>query len=132
MLGYAVVGSNKLPEAKNFYVSLLARLEMTHMFDHPSGGALYGKDGALLFGVLGPFDGKPATVGNGMMIALKAPTRAAVDSIHSLALSLGGTTEGAPGVRGPNPEGPFYGAYFRDLDGNKLCVFHWQSESPPG
>jgi len=125
-VGYATVGSNRLPEAKAFYAALLADLGMTHFFDHPSGGAIYGKDGDLQFGVLGPFDGKPATVGNGTMISLKAPSPAAVASIHAHALALGATDEGAPGVRGPDPGGPFYGAYFRDLDGNKLCVFHWR------
>jgi len=125
-VAYATVGSNRLPEAKAFYAALLADLGMTHFFDHPSGGAIYGKDGDLQFGVLGPFDGKPATVGNGTMIALKAPSRETVASIHAHALALGGKDEGAPGVRGPDSNGPFYGAYFRDLDGNKLCVFHWR------
>ena len=125
-VGYATVGSNRLPEAKAFYAALLADLGITFFFDHPSGGAVYGKDGDLQFVVLGPFDGKPATVGNGIMVALKAPNRALVDSVHAHALTLGGQDEGAPGVRGPDPGGPFYGAYFRDLDGNKLCVFHWR------
>ena len=126
-LGYATVGSNRLAEAKAFYGALLADLGLTHMFDHPSGGAIYGKNGDLQFGVLGPFDGKPATVGNGSMCALKAPSRDAVASIHAHALALGAKDEGAPGTRGPDPNGPFYGAYFRDLDGNKLCVFHWRT-----
>jgi catechol 2,3-dioxygenase-like lactoylglutathione lyase family enzyme len=124
MLGYSTVGSNRLPEARKFYEALLGNLEITHMFDHPSGGAFYGKNGDPQLGVLGPFDGKPATVGNGMMVALRAPSRAMVDTVHAHALKLGGTTEGAPGVRGGEGS-PFYGAYFRDLDGNKLCVFHW-------
>ena len=126
MLAYATVGSNRLPEAKAFYAALLGDLGITHLFDHPSGGAVYGKDGALQFGVLGAFDGRAATVGNGTMIAFKAADRASVDAIHAHALQLGGTDEGAPGVRGPDPDGPFYMSYFRDLDGNKLCVFHFE------
>jgi predicted lactoylglutathione lyase len=66
-----------------------------------------------------PFDGQPATVGNGVMVALEAKDRAQVDRIHALALSLGGTDEGAPGERFPG----FYAGYFRDLDGNKLNVY---------
>ena len=127
MLGYSTVGSNRLPQAKAFYAALLADLGITHFFDHPSGGAVYGKSGALQFGVLGPFDGRPATVGNGSMVAFQAPDRAAVNAFHAHALQLGGSNEGDPGVRGPDPNGPFYGAYFRDLDGNKLCVFSWQT-----
>ncbi|WP_422396671.1 hypothetical protein [Sphingomonas ginsenosidivorax] len=51
-------------------------------------------------------------------------TRGDVDAIHAKALELGGTDEGAPGIRGDDPDG-FYGAYFRDLDGNKLTVFRF-------
>jgi predicted lactoylglutathione lyase len=73
-----------------------------------------------MIGVIIPFDGKPATVGNGVMAALAAKDRAQVDRVHALALSLGGKDEGKPGLRGDT----FYGAYFRDLDGNKLAVYH--------
>jgi predicted lactoylglutathione lyase len=72
-----------------------------------------------MFVVCTPFDEQPASVGNGMMVALKAGSPEQVDQIHALALAHGGADEGAPGPRGPG----FYGAYFRDLDGNKLCVF---------
>jgi len=128
MLGYSLVGSNQLPRANAFYTELLAHFGLTKMFDHQSGGIIFGKNGALQFGVVGPFDGKPATIGNGTMTAFAAPDRAAVDAVHAHALRLGGTNEGNPGVRGPDPNGPFYGAYFRDLDGNKLCVFHWRRD----
>ena len=64
-------------------------------------------------------DGKPATVGNGMMVALAASSKEQVDAIYKKALELGGTDEGKPGPRGGN----FYAAYFRDLDGNKLNAF---------
>ena len=57
------------------------------------------------------------------MVAFAAGSRANVDKLHAKALALGGTDEGAPGLRGPEEYG-FYGAYFRDLDGNKLCAFH--------
>ncbi|HEY4275379.1 MAG TPA: VOC family protein [Rhizomicrobium sp.] len=119
-LGYATVGSNKLEEAKKFYDALLLPEGATSLFEHPSGGRIYGKDGGILFGVLGPFDKKPASVGNGTMVALNMDSRAKVDEFHARALSLGGTDEGAPGERGPN----FYFSYFRDLDGNKLCAYH--------
>ena len=66
-----------------------------------------------------PFDGQPATVGNGVMVALEARDRAQVDRLHAIALAHGGSDEGAPGARG---EG-FYAGYFRDPDGNKLNAF---------
>jgi hypothetical protein len=119
-LGYGTVGSNRLTEAKAFYDALLGSAGMHSVFEHPSGGRIYGKGNSLIFGVLGPFDGNPATVGNGTMLAFAFRTRAEVDAFHAQALKLGGTDEGAPGLRG---EG-FYFSYFRDLDGNKLCAYN--------
>ena len=58
-------------------------------------------------------DKRPATVGNGTMVALGAASREQVDAVHAKALELGGSDEGAPGQRWPG----FYAAYFRDLDG---------------
>jgi hypothetical protein len=69
--------------------------------------------------VIEPFDGKPASVGNGVMVALAAGSRAQVDALHRKALELGGQDEGAPGPRGDG----FYAGYLRDLDGNKLNAF---------
>lgn len=74
-----------------------------------------------LFLVGRPFDGEPASSGNGQMVALAAPSRAAVDAAHAAALAHGGTCEGAPGLR-PHYHPDYYGAYFRDPHGNKLCV----------
>lgn len=119
-LGYATVGSNKLEEAKKFYDALFATAGVAPAFEHPSGGRIYGKDGSLFFGVLGPYDKKPATVGNGTMVAFNCDSREEVTAFHAKALELGGVDEGAPGERGPK----FFFSYFRDLDGNKLCAYH--------
>lgn len=118
MLSYVTVGSNDLDKAIPFYIELLGTQGVTKIFDHPRGGAVFGKDGSLVLSVLNPFDGKPATVGNGSMVALNLPSREEVDAFHAKALALGGSDEGAPGERGTN----FYMAYFRDLDGNKFAV----------
>jgi predicted lactoylglutathione lyase len=67
-----------------------------------------------------PYDGKPATVGNGVMVALAAGSRDNVDALYRKAMELGGKDEGPPGPRGHSG---FYAAYFRDLDGNKLNAF---------
>ena len=67
-----------------------------------------------------PFDGNAATAGNGVMVALAVDSQEKVKALYDKALELGGTDEGPPGPRG---DSGFYAAYFRDLDGNKLCFF---------
>ena len=118
-LGYGTVGSNDLETAKAFYDALLGSAGITTLFPHPSGGRVYGKDGNPFFVVLGPYDKKRATVGNGSMHGFRFDTRGEVDASHAKALALGGKDEGPPGERAPK----FYMSYFRDLDGNKLCAF---------
>ncbi len=118
-LGYATVGSNDLARAKAFYDALLEVAGLEPLFEHPSGGRVYGRDGAFVFGVLGPYNREPATAGNGTMIGFRCDSRAEVDSIHAKAIALGGRDEGAPGFRAPS----FYMSYFRDPDGNKLCAY---------
>ncbi len=92
------------------------------MMDHPSGGRIYSSADGRLFGVLGPFDGKPATPGNGSMFGFMVDSRDTVSAMHAKAIELGGSCDGPPGLRGPE-EANNFGAYFRDLDGNKLCAF---------
>ena len=72
-----------------------------------------------MLGITLPYDGQAQSIGNGVMVALNAPSDAAVGQVHAAALAAGGSCEGPPGQRGDF----FYAAYFRDLDGNKLCVF---------
>ena len=127
MLNYATVGSNRLDEARQFYDELLPLAGMAPMFDHPSGGKLYSAPDGTMFGVLGPHDGGPANVGNGTMIGFNFETRAQAAAFHAKALELGGTCEGPPGLRGGEEMGAYF-AYFRDLDGNKLCAYRWGPE----
>jgi hypothetical protein len=108
-----------MSEAKSFYDALLTMAGMTALLDHTSGGRIYGKDAKPCFAVVGPYNGKPATVGNGSMQGFCFETRQEVDAFHGKALELGGTDEGAPGERAPK----FYMSYFRDLDGNKFCAY---------
>jgi hypothetical protein len=121
VLTYATVGSNRLTEAKAFYDALLPGAGLTRMFEHPSGGRTYGKDGRVVFAVIAPYDKGPATVGNGTMIAFHLETPDAVTAFYRKALELGAKDEGAPGYRGGSP---FFMSYFRDLDENKLCAYH--------
>ena len=118
-INYFTVGSNKLEQAKVFYDALLGSIGMNPAFEHPSGGRLYRGKGIGMFGVLGPYDKNPACVGNGSMAGFKFDTAEEVDAFHAKALELGGSNEGDPGERVPGA----YFAYFRDLDGNKLCGY---------
>ncbi len=118
MIGYTTIGTNDLAKALGFYDTFLAELGGKRVMEL-SHGQLYGFAQGPLFGVTKPYDGATQNRGNGNMIALRCPSREKVDLLHAKALSLGAADEGAPGDRG----GGFYGAYFRDLDGNKLCVF---------
>ena len=119
-VSYCTVGSNQLDKAKAFYDALLGSIAMKPMFEHPSGGRLYsgGRTGGV-FAVLGPYDGQPATTGNGSLNGFSFDTREEIDAFHAKAMELGATNEGDPGERSPG----VYFAYFRDLDGNKLCGY---------
>ena len=80
-----------------------------------------GKDEHSVY-VCPPFDGKPATSGNGIMIAFTAKSRDEVKAAYAAGLAHGGSDEGAPGFRPPEKQ-TWYGAYLRDPTGNKVCVF---------
>lgn len=119
MIGYVTLGSNDLAKAASFYDEVLKEINATRIYD-TEGFISWGVDPASpMLGILPPHDGNPATVGNGVMIAIKAENRDTVDKLHAKALALGAVNEGDPGVRG----GGFYCAYFRDMDGNKLNAF---------
>jgi predicted lactoylglutathione lyase len=121
MIGYITLGTNDLARAEKFYNDLFSvwdvkalnlpnpKIRSWHM---DSGGA---------FSVCLPHDDKPASVGNGTMVALNAGNKEMVGKLYHKAIELGGADEGAPGWRGEGEA--FYGAYFRDLDGNKICAF---------
>lgn len=125
MLGYVTVGTNDLRRAAPFYDALTAELGIGRMMDFDTFIAWGKAGGGAGIGVTKPFDGQPATVGNGVMVALEAKDREQVCRLYDIALAQGGTDEGAPGPRGePDAHGNlFYAAYFRDLDGNKLNAF---------
>jgi catechol 2,3-dioxygenase-like lactoylglutathione lyase family enzyme len=120
MIGYATLGSNDLPRAASFYDALLGLIGAQRQWEMPRGIAWGTAPNAPTLAVMNPFNGEPATVGNGVMIGLQVDSREQVAELHAKALLLGGKDEGPVGSRG---EG-FYGGYFRDLDGNKLCVFY--------
>ncbi len=120
MIGYVTLGTKDLQKAAAFYDKIAAEMGIGRFMESDTFIAWGSAGGGAGLGITQPFDGKPMTVGNGVMVALAAKDKAQVDRIHKLALSLGGTDEGAPGPRG---EGGFYAAYFRDPEGNKLNAF---------
>jgi len=119
MFGYVTLGTNDLPRATAFYDALLAELGAKRLWESERGIAWGVAMDKPSLGVMKPYDGQPATRGNGTMVALVVDSRAKVDALYAKALALGATDEGPAGPRG---EG-FYAGYFRDLDGNKLNVF---------
>ena len=124
MIGYATLGTNDLPRAAKFYDALLGTIGAKRWMESEKFVVWTVSPTTPGLGVITPHNGKPATVGNGMMVALAVESRAKVDELYAKALALGGKDEGKPGSRGEmSPGQEFYGAYFRDLEGNKLCAF---------
>ena len=120
MISYTTIGTNDLDRARAFYDAALAPLGGRRTLTYERSQYYGSPDRGAMLGVVLPFDGEAATGGNGTMVALAAGSAAVVDQVHAAALAAGGACEGPPGQRMAN----FYGAYFRDLDGNKLCVVY--------
>ncbi len=120
MIGYVTLGTNDIQRAAGFYDSLLGLIGAGRFMEADNFIAWAVAPDKPSLGVIKPYDGKPATVGNGTMISLVVDSTEKVQAVHARALELGGKDEGAPGPRGT---GGFYAAYFRDLDGNKLNCF---------
>jgi predicted lactoylglutathione lyase len=120
MIGYVTLGTNDLERAAKFYDRLCAELGAKRILEMERLIAWGRSMREPSISAARPFDGKPATIGNGVMVALQVATPAEVDRVHRTALALGAKDEGPAGPRGNTG---FYAGYFRDLDGNKLNVF---------
>ena len=120
IISFVMVGTNDLEKSSKFYDAVFVHLGLKKVtiteryigYGHSDG------DLAVKFYITKPHDKKPASVGNGTMVALLADTNEIVDKFHKTALSLGAIDEGAPGIRS---DGNYYG-YVRDLDGNKITA----------
>jgi len=119
MIGYVTLGTNDLQRAAAFYDAIAKEMGTKRMMEYETFIAWGEPGGGAGIGLTKPYDGNPACVGNGVMVALAAKDKAQVDRIYNLAMSMGAKDEGPPGDRG----GGFYAAYFRDPDGNKLNAF---------
>jgi catechol 2,3-dioxygenase-like lactoylglutathione lyase family enzyme len=123
MIGYVTIGMLDAEKSGRFYDAVMNAIGNERKF-YEGGWIGYGPKGEDSHGVYicPPHDGKPATAGNGTMIAFVAPSKDAVHHAYETALTNGGADEGAPGPR-PADSTTFYGCYLRDPTGNKICVY---------
>jgi len=119
MIGYVTIGTNDMARGAKFYDELLAEIGASRFMEDDSFIAWAVKPDGSSLAITKAFDGNPATVGNGVMVAFAVESPAQVDALYAKAISLGASDEGAAGPRGDS----FYAGYFRDLDGNKLNFF---------
>lgn len=119
MIGYVTLGTNDLESAAAFYDALLGEFDASRFLQNERMIVWATAPGQPMLAVCTPWDGEPASVGNGQMVALAAGSEENVRKLHRKALDLGAANEGDPGERMQG----FYGGYFRDPDGNKLVAF---------
>ena len=121
MFSFITVGTNDLKKSKFFYDELLKSIDIINVeeTDRYIGYAKKNTLEKIEFYLMIPHNKQKATFGNGSMITFNIDTKKEVDSFYHLALKLGATDEGLPGPR----HNKDYYAYFRDLEGNKICAF---------
>ncbi len=119
MIGYITLGSNNVEAAALFYDQVFKEVGAKRVWDTSTFVAWGNTENASFFAISSPYNKEKATVGNGVMISIKAPNPETVDLTHAKAIELGASNEGSPGPREPNS----YCAYFRDLDGNKINIY---------
>ena len=132
MFSHVFISVGHFERALGFYQPLMRALDLEQRWveaDRPWAGWHSAGGARPFFVICKPFDGMPHHPGNGQMVAFMARDRAMVRTAHAVALENGGTDEGAPGLR-PQYHAHYFGAYFRDLDGNKLCVACHAAEGP--
>ena len=124
MFSHVTIGANDLDRMAAFYDAFLAPLGVSRLARAEAGLLGYARNGELPHLFVGkPFDGKPASAGNGVMVAIAAPSRAAVVAAYQAGLAAGGHDDGAPGLR-PQYAADYFGAYLRDPEGNKVHTRH--------
>ena len=126
MIGYVTLGTNNLDKACQFYDQLFATIGAGRFLETEQFVAWCSAPDQAGLSVTKPFDGKPASVGNGVMVAIMLDSTEKVDAFYHKAIELGATCEGKPGPR--DEVGGFYAGYFRDLDGNKLNAFYMKMD----
>jgi catechol 2,3-dioxygenase-like lactoylglutathione lyase family enzyme len=127
MIGYVTLGTNNIDKSAAFYDALFATIGAGRFLENEQFIAWATGMDQPGISITKPFDGKPATVGNGVMVAIMLDSTEKVDAFYKKAIELGATDEGKPGLRGDMTG--FYAGYFRDLDGNKLNAFNMEMPS---
>ena len=134
MISYVTVGADDIQRAKRFYAAFLPALGygfeegpegLSYMLPAQPGHPAISPD----YYVKPTFDGRPASAGNGAMVAFQAQGQRQVRALHAAALAAGGTDEGSPGFRAPYGS-DFYVAYLRDPQGNKIALFSSDPDEP--
>ncbi len=120
MIGYVTIGTSDMEKAKGFYTDLLSDMSAKIIMDMGRFALIGADPSQCMLAVCVPFNENDPQPGNGNMVAINAGSREAVDALYAKAIALGATDEGEPGERMPT----FYGAYFRDLDNNKVAFYH--------
>lgn len=131
MISHVFIGTNDHERASAFYAPIIGELGWHRRHSEaPSHLVIWNPPESTrpLFVLGRPFDGNAADPGNGGMVALLAPDRATVERTYAIAMAEGATCEGPPGLR-PQYHAHYYGAYFRDLDSNKICIACHQAEN---
>lgn len=116
-MNYIVVGTNDLLRATQFYDSLFENNEIVKI--NTTDRMTFWSGDSFVFAVALPFDGFPATKGNGTTIGFSVNAPEEVNNIYRKAVEMGGNCAGEPNTRGP-----VYSGYVRDLDDNKLCIYY--------
>ncbi|WP_118133392.1 VOC family protein [Oceanicella sp. SM1341] len=134
MFSHVMIGARDVPRMVAFYDRVLAHVGLRRSTpadaSDPAGALWQGEGRWPQFALRPPFDGRPASAGNGVQIGFRCPGPEAVRAAWEEGLALGGTDEGAPGPR-PRYAPDFHAAYLRDPEGNKLC-FVWAGDAAPG
>jgi predicted lactoylglutathione lyase len=121
MIAYTTIGTADIEKAKAFYLSVLSDMGASVIMDTGRLAALGTSAGGAMLAVCTPYNEEAPAPGNGIMVSIAPGSKELVDTLYAKALEHGATDEGAPGQRMDG----FYGAYFRDLDGNKICFCHF-------
>jgi predicted lactoylglutathione lyase len=121
MLAYTTIGTADIEKAKAFYLAVLEDMDVSVVMDTGRLAALGNPGGGAMLAVCIPYNEEGPSPGNGNMVSIAPGSKELVDKLHAKALELGATDDGAPGDRMDG----FYGAYFRDADGNKVCFCHF-------
>ncbi|MEM9043102.1 MAG: VOC family protein [Pseudomonadota bacterium] len=122
-LNYVMLGSDDVAKARGFFDSVFPIFGGKVVAEYMPHAVCYELRGGGRVWVATPYDSQAATPGNGNMVGIACDSKAEVQDAHQMALSKGGINEGDPGER-PHYGPGFFGAYVRDLDGNKMSFVY--------